>query len=89
MVPPTAQLPREMVAKAIREADRLGSGIVEDDFQEMIVKWAVPHPDDRAAPSLHSPPASIPAKSTTPNATVIVQSAENGRMTTVSADLGA
>ena len=37
-----AQLPREAVARAIRDADRLGSGIVEDDFQNMIVKWAVP-----------------------------------------------
>ena len=30
------------MAKAIRESDRLGSGIVEDDFHNMIVKWAVP-----------------------------------------------
>ena len=34
------KLGREKVAMAIRAADRAGSGIVEDDFQDMISKWA-------------------------------------------------
>ena len=33
-------LSREMVAQAIRSADQNGNGIVEDDFQDMILKWA-------------------------------------------------
>ena len=44
------KLPREQVARAIRESDRLGSGIVEDDFHTMIQKWAVPLPGDRPLP---------------------------------------
>jgi hypothetical protein len=33
---------RKLVATAIREADANGNGIVEDDFHEMMMKWADP-----------------------------------------------
>ena len=34
-------LGRQVVAQAIREADSTGNGILEDDFHEMINRWAL------------------------------------------------
>ena len=38
---PLSAAARQAVAQAIREADATGNGIVEDDFQEMISRWAL------------------------------------------------
>ena len=43
------KLSRHMVAEAIKNADQNGNGIVEDDFEEMIMKWAKVTPEGGAA----------------------------------------
>jgi len=53
------KLGREQVALAIRAADRSGQGIVEDDFQDMISKWALIN-DGSGGPDLEEPAPAEP-----------------------------